>query len=314
MSPLGRWLMVSLVLTTALPSRARAAGPNDIIPAGSKVLIEVVDWSDKLASPYLGKKCVAMNELWPAGFNGDLSQGRIQCGNDVFSATAVKLKVLDRARVPADDRYQGEALMSGTAVKVLSFRDLVTPPLAVGARCRVAKGPAKRVGPGHLRAWLQCDGVMHEAYAVALAVLDAAPSLQLGRDAPELGCVEGKWRDCVRASVKHLDEDDGPWLEAACEVEDPHACRDYSRWVSAYQRGQTRRELELQERACQLGSQLACFERARARNHEAEMIPWCEQGFAPACRFLQLLWAHKPKDAAQWKAKACAEDAGCGSY
>ncbi|MFO0748855.1 MAG: hypothetical protein U1F43_24795 [Myxococcota bacterium] len=292
---------------------ARAAAPDEVVPAGSELVIELVDWSDKVAGPYLGKRCVAMNELWPAGLSGTLHEGSVRCGDDVFRATAIKVRITKMGKVLDDGRYAGEAIATGTDVVVVGIRDLVSPPLGLGARCRVAQRPAKKVGPAHFKAMLRCDGVTYEARAVALLLLDPVPAQELTLSSPELGCADGRWRDCVKASNHHFDADDGPLLERACDADDPHACRDLARWLAAYQR-ETRREIELQERACQLGSQLACFERARARNLSDEMPGWCQDGFAPACRFLQLRDAPRKKDSEHWRLAACAADPGCGSY
>ena len=279
------------------------------------MIVKSVDWSDKYAGPYLGKRCVAVNDLWPSSYGGDLHAGRLRCGDDVFTATAVRVEVTRSKPVPADGRFEGEVLMPGAQVEVLAVRDAVAPPLTVGRHCVVAQVPARRVGPAYVKGMFSCDdGLVHEARAVAVRLAPDDAAFELPMTAPELSCADGRWRDCARAGGKRLDPADGPLLERACAADDPHACRDLGRWVTAYRRGETLRELELQQRACVLGSQLACFERARARNQAAEMPAWCEAGFTPACRFLQQLNARSKKDAERWRQKACADDPGCGAY
>lgn len=305
-----------LELVAATSGLSRGNGPlgGEVIPPGSEIVIELVDWSDKLAGPYRGQRCIAVNELWPTGLAGDLHEGSLRCGDDVFRASAIQVKVTKKGKSLDDGRFNGAGIQAGAEVEVLSVRDAVWPALAPGAHCRIAGGPARRVGPGHVRALLSCDdGQVHDARAVAVKLAEADQAREIASGSAELACAEGKWKDCARASDRHLDADDGPWLEKACELEDAHACRDLSRWLAAYKR-ETRRELELQERACALGSRLACYERARARNQDGEMSGWCDEGFAPACRFLQLLNAPKKKDAERWRARACEADPACGVY
>jgi len=314
-----RWAAaLGAVVAVALAGEAGAIGPAArVIGAGSEVVIELVDWSDKVAQPYLGQRCVAANELWPTGLGGDLHTGRLRCGDDVFTATLVRLKVTKERPLPVDGRFTGAALGTGARVTVVGVRDAVTPPLpGVGVSCVVAERPARRVGPGHVEAMLDCAGTRHEARAVALRVAPEDAALELAADAPELGCAAdpiGRWRDCARAGSMRLEVADGPMLERACDLDDAHACRDLGRWVTAYRR-ETRRELELQARACTLGSRLACFERARARNQSDDMDAWCQEGFAPACRFMQQLAGKKRAEADRWRARACAADPGCGAY
>jgi len=285
-----------------------------VIGKGSELRIEVADRSDRYAGPYVGQTCVAVVDLWPTSLLGDLHAGRLRCGDDAFTATAVRVKVLKAKAVPADGRFEGEALLPGARVEVLAVRDLASPPLDVGARCVVSERPARRVGPGHLEAVLVCGAVRYEARAVAVRLEPEDEVHELTALAPELACAEGRWRECAVAGGRRLDQADGPMLERACLAADAHACRDLGRWIQAYRRGETLREIELQERACVLGSRLACFERARARNRPEDMAAWCGQGFAPACRFLQQLHMGHKKESDRWRDKACAADPGCGAY
>ncbi|MCC6623307.1 MAG: hypothetical protein IT385_18760 [Deltaproteobacteria bacterium] len=289
-------------------------GSGGVIGKGSEVRIERADGTERFAGPYVGQTCVAVTELWPSARAGDLHGGRLRCGDDAFTATAVGLRVVRPRGVPEDGRFEGEALLPGARVDVLQVRDLATPPLDAGQRCVIAERPARRVGPGHLEGVLVCGGTRHEASAVAVRLAPEDAAHELSSKAPELGCAEGRWRDCALAGGRRLDKADGPMLDRACQAADPHACRDFGRWVQAYRSGETLRELELQERACILGSRLACFEHARARNRPEHMLAWCNEGFAPACRFLQLLHTGNKKESDRWRTKACVADPGCGSY